>query len=155
MGVYIKAICGVFLLCFSFSLQAADAYIMKKSPYSVEETLNRLEAVLKKKAITVFARVDHMAGANKVGLDMQPTQLLIFGNPKMGTPLMNENQFMGLDLPMKAMAWEDRDSQVWLAYLNPDELQRRHNIKNKTIINKMKQALNGLTSKALNKDMGN
>jgi len=150
MGAYIKLVCTVVLLCLSLTLQAADTYIMKKGPYGVGETLDRLEAVLKKKGITLFARVDHMAGANKVGLAMQPTQLLIFGNPKMGTPLMNENPFMGLDLPMKAMAWEDRDSQVWLAYLNPDELQRRHNIKYKTIINKMKQALDGFTNKALN-----
>jgi len=149
MSVYIKAVCAAFLLCFSFSLQAGDAYIVQKSPYSVDETLNRLEAVLKKKGITVFARVDHKAGADKVGQVMLPTQLLIFGNPKMGTPLMNENHLMGLDLPMKALAWKDDSSQVWLGYLNPDELQQRHNIKNQKIINKMKQALNGLTNKAL------
>jgi len=152
MGVYIKAAGAVFLLGFAVTLQAADAYILKKSPYSVNETLDRLEVVLKKKGITVFARVDHKAGANKVGLNMQPTQLLIFGNPKMGTPLMNENRLMGLDLPMKALAYEDAASQVWLAYLNPAELQQRHSIKNQTVINKMAQALNSLTSKALNKD---
>lgn len=152
MGVYIKAAGAVFLLGFTFTLQAADAYILKKSPYSVNETLDRLEVVLKKKDITVFARVDHKAGAGKVGLAMQPTQLLIFGNPKMGTPLMNENRLMGLDLPMKALAYKDAAAQVWLAYLNPAELQQRHNIKNQTVINKMTQALNGLTSKALNKD---
>jgi len=148
MSVYIKAICAVFLLCFSFISQA-DTYIVKKSSYSVDETLNRLEAVLKKKGITVFARVDHKSGADKVGISMRPTQLLIFGNPKMGTPLMNENRLMGLDLPMKALAWKDEVSQVWLGYLNPDKLQQRHNIKNKKIINKMKQALDGLTNKAL------
>ena len=149
MGVYIKAVYVVFLLGFSFSLQAADTYITKQSPYSVDETLNRLETVLKKKGITVFARVDHKAGANKVGMDMQPTQLLIFGNPKMGTPLMNESRLMGLDLPMKALAYKDDKSQVWLVYLNPTELQQRHSIKNQKIINKMTQALNGLTNKAL------
>jgi len=149
MSVYIKAVCAVLLLGFSFTLQAADVYVLKKSAYSVDETLNRLEVVLKKKGITVFARVDHKAGAGNVGLAMQPTQLLIFGNPKMGTPLMNENRLMGLDLPMKALAYRDDASQVWLAYLNPAELQQRHNIKNQKIINKMKQALNGLTNKAL------
>jgi len=149
MSVYIKAVCAVFLLVFSLTLQAADAYVLKKSAYSVDETLNRLEAVLKKKGITIFARVDHKAGAKNVGLAMQPTQLLIFGNPKMGTPLMNESRLMGLDLPMKALAYQDDAAQVWLAYLNPDELQQRHNIKNQKIINKMKQALNGLTNKAL------
>ena len=149
MSVYLKAVCTVFLLGFSLTLQAEDTYVLKKSAYSVDETINRLEAVLKKKGITVFARVDHKAGANNVGLAMQPTQLLIFGNPKMGTPLMNENHLMGLDLPMKALAYQDDASQVWLAYLNPAELQQRHNIKNQKIINKMKQALNGLTNKAL------
>lgn len=150
MGIYKKALCIVFLWGFGCTLQAADAYVMKKSPYSVDETLNRLEVVLKKKGITVFARVDHKAGADKVGLNLQPMQLLIFGNPKMGTPLMNENPLMGLDLPMKALAWRDDNSQVWLAYLNPAELQQRHRIKNQKIINKMTLALNGLTDKALN-----
>jgi len=148
MSVYRNVVCAVFLLCFSFISQA-DTYIVKKSPYSVSETLDRLEAVLNKKGISVFARIDHKAGADKVGIGMYPTQLLIFGNPKMGTPLMNENRLMGLDLPMKALAWKDEASQVWLGYVNPGELQQRHNIKNQKIINKMKQALNGLTNKAL------
>ena len=129
---------------------ADDAYIVKQSPYSVGETLDRLEAILKKKGITVFARVDHSAGAVKAGLSMQPTQLLIFGNPKLGTPLMQENRLMGLDLPMKALAWQD-DKAVWLAYLNPEAFVSRHNIKNQKVIQKMKQALNGISNKALQK----
>jgi len=149
MSVYIKTVSVVLLWIASFALHATEAYVVKKSSYSVDETLNRLEVVLKKKGITVFARVNHTAGADKVGLKMQPTQLLIFGNPKMGTPLMNENRLMGLDLPMKALAWKDEASQVWLGYLNPVELQSRHGIKNQAIINKMKKALNGLTDKAL------
>ena len=149
MSVYIKTLSVVLLWIASTSTYATEAYIIKKSSYSVDETLNRLEVVLKKKGITIFARVNHTAGADRVGLKMQPTQLLIFGNPKMGTPLMNENRLMGLDLPMKALAWKDEASQVWLGYLNPAELQSRHGIKNQAIINKMKKALNGLTNKAL------
>ena len=86
----------------SFNLHANDAFILKQSPYNVSETLDRLENVLKKKGITIFARVDHSAGAKKVGIQMAETQLLTFGNPKMGTPLMNENILMGLELPMKS-----------------------------------------------------
>ena len=128
---------------------AAEEFIVKKSSYSVTETLDRLEAVIKKKGITVFTRVDHAGGAKKVGIKMSDTQLLIFGNPKMGTPLMNENILMGLDLPMKALAYKDDKGQVWLAYVNPAELQHRHDIKNQKIMNKMANALNGLTNAAL------
>jgi len=137
------------LFTFTAVANAAEKFIVKKSSYSVTETLDRLEAVIKKKGITVFTRVDHAKGAGKAGLNMRDTQLLIFGNPKMGTPLMNENILMGLDLPMKALAYKDDKGQVWLAYLNPAELQRRHDIKNQKIINKMTNALNGLTNAAL------
>lgn len=145
--VYLVSI--ICLFTFSAVSNAAEKFIVKKSGYSVTETLDRLEAVIKKKGITLFARVDHAKGAGKVGLNMSDTQLLIFGNPKMGTPLMNENILMGLDLPMKALAYKDDKGQVWLAYLNPAELQSRHKIKNQKIINKMIGALNGLTNAAL------
>jgi len=128
---------------------ASDTFIQKKSPYGVSETLDRLEAVLKKKGITIFARVDHAAGARKVGQQMTDTQLLIFGNPKMGTPLMNEQRLMGLDLPMKVLAWKGAGNQTWIAYTSPDELKDRHQLKNERIINKMKKALNGMTNKAI------
>jgi len=144
-----KILLFVSVILMSFNVQAKEAFIQKQSPYNVSETLDRLEKVLKKKGITIFARVDHKYGAKKVGLHMQPTQLLIFGNPKMGTPLMNENPLMGLDLPMKALAWEDKKGQVWLVYTNPSELQRRHKIKNAQVIKKMTAALDGLTNKAI------
>lgn len=130
---------------------AADNYVNKKSPYSVDRTLDRLENVLKKKGITIFTRVDHAAGASRVGIPMNDTRLLIFGNPKMGTPLINENIMMALDLPMKALAWKDADGQVWLSYLKPSVLQQRHDLKNQTIINKMTGALNAMTDKAVEK----
>ena len=149
MKIFFKVLLFVSVVVTSAGLQAGDKFTQKRSPYNVSETLDRLESVLKKKGITVFARVDHKYGAKKAGLQMQPTQLLIFGNPKMGTPLMNENPLMGLDLPMKALAWEDKKGQVWLAYTNPSELQRRHKIKNAQIIKKMTAALDGLTNKAI------
>ena len=99
-----------------------------KSPYSVPETLKRLETILQTKNLTVFARIDHSGEAEKVGLKMRPTQLIIFGNPKGGTPPMVAAPTLAIDLPLKALAWEDADGKVWLSYNSPDYLKRRHEI---------------------------
>ena len=96
------------------------------SRYSVPETLERLEAILKEKGITVFALVDHSGEAEKSGLKMRPTQLLIFGSPKSGTPLMVAAPRLAIDLPLKALAWQDEQGQVWLSYNSPEYLQQRH-----------------------------
>jgi uncharacterized protein (DUF302 family) len=96
------------------------------SRYSVPETLERLEAILKEKGITVFALVDHSGEAEKSGLKMRPTQLLIFGSPKGGTPLMVAAPRLAIDLPLKALAWQDEQGQVWLSYNSPEYLQQRH-----------------------------
>jgi uncharacterized protein (DUF302 family) len=96
------------------------------SRYSVPETLERLEAILKEKGITVFALVDHSGEAEKSGLKMRPTQLLIFGSPKGGTPLMVAAPRLAIDLPLKALAWQDEHGQVWLSYNSPEYLQQRH-----------------------------
>lgn len=96
------------------------------SAYSVPETLARLESILKEKGVTVFALIDHSGEAEKVGLKMRPTQLLIFGNPKGGTPLMVAAPSVAIDLPLKALAWEDRQGKVWLSYNAPEYLQQRH-----------------------------
>jgi len=96
------------------------------SPYSVPETLARLESILKERGVTVFARVDHSGEAEKAGLKMRPTQLLIFGSPKAGTPLMVATPSVAIDLPLKALAWEDESGRVWLSYNAPDYLQERH-----------------------------
>ncbi len=98
------------------------------SRYSVPETLDRLEAILKEKGLTIFGRVDHSGEAKKVGLDMQPTQLLIFGSPKAGTPMMVAAPSLAIDLPLKALAWQDAQGKVWLSYNSPEYLQQRHNI---------------------------
>ena len=113
---------------------AADETINKKSPYSVAKTLDRLENIVKKKDITVFARVDHGAGAKKVSKVLHASELLIFGNPKMGSPLMQEAPMMGLELPMKALAWKDASAQVWLSYLRPEILQQRHQLKTSPVV---------------------
>lgn len=98
------------------------------SPYSVPETLARVEAVLKEKGLAIFARIDHSGEAEKAGLKMRPTQLLIFGSPKAGTPLMVAAPSLAIDLPLKALAWEDGQGKVWLSYNAPEYLQQRHGI---------------------------
>ena len=98
------------------------------SPHSVPETLNRLESVLQSHGLTVFARVNHSGEAQKVGLTMRPTQLLIFGSPKAGTPLMVARPSIAIDLPLKALAWEDADGKVWLSYNSPQYLKERHQL---------------------------
>ncbi len=145
----------VLVLIFAFLVMAtgvrADHHmIVKQSPHSVAKTLDRLSAILKKKGITVFTRVDHAAGAKKVDMALRPTQLLIFGNPKLGTPLMTADQQIGLALPLKALAWQDEAGKVWLGYTKPAELQHRYGIKGRDeVFKKMTGALNNLTNAAL------
>ena len=98
------------------------------SRYSVPESLVRLEAILQEKGLTIFARVDHSGEAKKVGLEMRPTQLAIFGSPKGGTPLMVAAPSLAIDLPLKALAWQDEAGKVWLSYNSPEYLQQRHGI---------------------------
>lgn len=98
------------------------------SPYSVTNTLQRLESVIATKGLTIFARIDHSGEAAKVGLKMPPTELLIFGSPKSGTPLMIASPTLALDLPLKALVWQDVDGAAWLSYNAPEYLQQRHNI---------------------------
>ena len=105
-----------------------NGLIHLRSPYSVPETLKRLQSVLQAKNLDVFARVDHSGEAEKVGLKMRPTQLIVFGSPKAGTPLMVASPTLAIDLPLKALAWEDADGQVWLSYNSPEYLKQRHNV---------------------------
>ena len=93
-----------------------------------KETMDRLEAEVKAKGMTVFARVDHAAGARQVGLPLRPTELLIFGNAKAGTPLMQHSQTIGIDPPLKALVWQDAADKTWLSYNDPSWLAARHGI---------------------------
>ena len=90
--------------------------------------MDRLEAAVKAKGLTVFARIDHAAGAAKVGLSLRPTELLIFGNAKGGTPLMQSNQTVGIDLPLKALVWQDASGDTWLSYNDPSWIAKRHGL---------------------------
>jgi uncharacterized protein (DUF302 family) len=110
------------------STMSEDGLITLASTFSVKDSLDRLEADLKTKGITVFARIDHAAGAASVGMPLRPTELLIFGNPKAGTPLMQSNQTIGIDLPLKLLGWQDADGKVWLTYGDPAWLARRHHL---------------------------
>jgi uncharacterized protein (DUF302 family) len=98
------------------------------SAHSVTETVERLKAVLAQKGIDVFAHIDHASGAKQVGLPLRPTQLLIFGNPKGGTPLMQAHQTIGLDLPLRALVWQDEEGKAWLTYTRVQDLARRHHV---------------------------
>lgn len=131
MKISIKLIYIIFLSIFTSSsaLAEVDGIIRIKSPHSVKTTINKLETALNKKGMTVFTRIDHSAGAEKVGLPLRATELLIFGNPNVGTPLMLCAQTAALDLPQKALAYEDKKGQVWLAYNNPAYIASRHEIK--------------------------
>jgi uncharacterized protein (DUF302 family) len=98
------------------------------SAHSVKDTIDRLVADVTSKGMTVFARIDHAAGAQGVGLALRPTELVIFGNAKGGTPLMQSQQTIGIDLPLKALVWEDAAGAVWLSYNDPAWLAARHGL---------------------------
>jgi uncharacterized protein (DUF302 family) len=120
-------------------MNANNGIITQPSPYSVTETIDRLEAMLQAKGITIFVRIDQRAEAKKVGLSLRPTQLLLFGNPEAGTPLMVAEPTIALDLPLKILAWEAADGEVWLSYNDPDYLKQRYSlcdelVKNITVI---------------------
>lgn len=148
--MYRMLVLAVALVLSASAADAADFLLKKQSPHSVSETLDRLTKVMQGKGISIFARVDHQAGAKSVDLQLKPSQLLIFGNPRMGTPLMQANPEIGIALPLKVLAWEDKDGKVWLAYTKPDVLKSRYSISGKDkIFQQMTGALDNLTNAAI------
>jgi len=117
------------------STASENGLISLASKHSVDETLQRLETLLQDKNISVFAKVDHSGEAAKIGMEMRPTKLLIFGNPKGGTPLMQATPTVGIDLPLKALVWQDAYGKVWLTYNDPAYLQKRHHVPAELIAN--------------------
>jgi len=107
---------------------AADGIISKPSNHSVDQTVDKLKSILDARGVTLFALVDHSGEAAKAGLNMRPTKLLIFGNPRAGTPVMLAAPSIAIDLPLKILVWEDARGRVWLSYNDPAYLQRRHGI---------------------------
>jgi uncharacterized protein (DUF302 family) len=105
-----------------------DGLIALSSHYPARDTMERLLAALAKRTMTVFARIDHTAGAASAGLKLRPTEVVIFGNPKGGTALMQDRQSAGIDLPLKALVWEDADGKIWLSYNDPAWIAQRHGL---------------------------
>jgi len=132
--------------------QHVDGLIKMKSMHSVTETLDRLENIVKKKGITVALRWNHSAKANKLNIPMRETQLLIFGNPKLGSYIMTSEQTAAIDMPLKAIAWKDAKGQVWLGYNDPAYIARRHHITDRAeVVKKISKALAAMTAKAAGK----
>jgi uncharacterized protein (DUF302 family) len=105
-----------------------NGMIHLSSPHSVPETLKRIESLLQARGVTIFCRVDHSGEAEKIGMKMHATQVLIFGSPKAGTPVMLASPTLAIDLPLKALVWEDAGGKVWVSYNSPEYLQRRHDV---------------------------
>ena len=120
------------------------------SDHGPRETMNRLEAAVKAKGLTVFARVDHAAGAAEVGMSLRPTELLIVGSAKAGTPLMQSVQTTGIDLPLKALVWQDAAGTTWLSYNDPRWLAKRHGVSHDVdaAVNAMAAALDAVARTA-------
>lgn len=128
--------------------------ISVQSDSSARETANALAGLIEQNGLRVFARIDHASNAADVGMVLRPTELLIFGNPKGGTPLMQDQQTAGLDLPLKALVWEDGEGRVWLSYDDPDHLVERHGLgaSSAPAIAAMKAGMSKLASAACNRD---
>jgi uncharacterized protein (DUF302 family) len=143
MNLRLPALAAATLLacCAAF---AADGLVAVKSPHSAKDTMSRFEDIAKQRGLNVFARIDHAAGAAKVGKTLRPTEVLIFGNPQGGTPLMECAQSVGIDLPLKALVWEDATGQVWLGYNDPTYLAQRHAITSCPALGNIGKALAGL-----------
>lgn len=129
---------------------AVDGLVSVRSNHGPEETMNRLEAEVRAKGLTVFARVDHAAGAAGAGLLLRPTDLLIFGNARGGTPLMQADQTVGIDLPLKALVWQDASGTTWLSYNDPSWIAKRHGLDSGTAaaVAPLAAALKALAEKA-------
>ena len=105
-----------------------NGLLQAASPYTVDETVNRLESILAERGVRMFALIDHSGEAAKIGMKMRPTKLVIFGSPKGGTPVMVAAPTLAIDLPLKALVWEDEGGKVWVSYNSPEYLQQRHGV---------------------------
>ncbi|QKT04642.1 DUF302 domain-containing protein [Ectothiorhodospiraceae bacterium 2226] len=148
---------ALFALCLSSvagahdhgAASASDGLVVMPSAHSVDTTLDRLTSALEDKGLTVFTRIDHAAGAARAGLEMRPTQVLLFGNPAIGTPIMQCAPAAAVDFPQKALVWEDAEGRVFLAYNDPQYLAARHQIEGcDAELQKMSDALDNFTRAA-------
>ncbi len=148
MRYVLVTVLGIFLL-FSHAF-ADEGLITVKSHHDAKTTANRLVRALEAKGMKIFVRIDFSEGAKSVGENLRPTELVVFGNPKMGTKLMQCNQTVGIDLPMKALIWKDKQGQVWVSYNDPEYLADRHDVEDcgKAVVLKMRQALKNFVAAA-------
>jgi uncharacterized protein (DUF302 family) len=143
---FVILVAGLF---FGATVFAADGLISLKSPRSAPDTMDRLEVIVKERGLTVFARIDHAAAAVTVGKTLRPTEVIIFGNPQGGTPFMECAQSAGIDLPLKALVWEDESDQVWLGYNDPVYLGERHGIAQCPVLGNLSKALAAIAESAV------
>lgn len=130
-----------------------QSFVQIKSAYSVDKTVERFSTSLQAQGLTLFTQIDHAAGAQSVGQNLPPTQLLIFGNPKVGTPLMHCDRTVAIDLPQKALIWEDSAGQVWIGYTHPRDLMTRYQLKDcEMILDKVETTLRTLVTSAAQSD---
>jgi uncharacterized protein (DUF302 family) len=139
------------ILVFAFALvaavsvaNAADGLVQVKSDLSVKATADKLDELARQRGLRVFARINHAAGAAKVGKTLRPTELLIFGNPKAGTPFMQCSQTVAIDLPLKALVWEDESGQVWVGYNDPAYIAARHGASQCPVVENIRKAISSL-----------
>jgi uncharacterized protein (DUF302 family) len=138
------------VLCLAPALAAAGSDIVRKpSAHGVTETIDRLEALVREKGLTRFARVDHRGNAEGVGLSLPDSQVLIFGNPKVGTQVMQCDPGAGLDLPLRVLAYADAEGKTWVAYHNPQGLKQDHGLDDCPVVDKVEAALDALTDQAI------
>jgi len=128
---------------------ATEGVVNVPSAFSVEETADRMVSILSEKGMTIFNRIEHSAAASKVDIELRETELIIFGNPKVGSPLMKCQQSVAIDLPQKALIWRDENSRVWISYNDPEYLKNRHNITGcDEVISRIEKALSGISKAA-------
>jgi uncharacterized protein (DUF302 family) len=133
------------------TLAQETGLVTMASARSVRETADRFIETVTSKGLTVFARIDHAENATKQNLQLRPTELILFGNPKAGTPLMQDNQVSGIDLPLKVLIWEDEQGKVWLTYNDPKWIGKRHGLSDQTdkAIGAMEEGIKAMTSSAV------
>lgn len=141
---FLRSVLAILAFSFASLATAADGLIAVKSPHSAKDTMNRFEEIVKQRGLNVFARIDHAGGAAKIGKTLRPTELLIFGNPQSGTPLMECAQSAGIDLPLKALVTEDASAQVWISYNDPVWLAQRHGVPACPAAENLRKALAGI-----------
>ena len=139
----------IVLLSLSYSAHAVEGMVNVPSKHSVSDTADRLIKILESKGMKIFNRIPHSEGAKSVGVDLPPMELVIFGNPKVGSPLMRCANSVAIDLPQKALIWQDQDKAVWISYNQPGYLKNRHDIQGcDEVLKKVEGALAGMTRAA-------